>query len=325
MTVNVLYFDEVNPAFKHVIQAAAPASVSLYFAKELSDESLENHIKEADAFLVATEKISGSTIEKAENLKFIQKTGVGVDNIDVETASKKGIPVANTPGMNAAGVAELTILLTLALYRKLPYVHEQTTSGNWPMWSVRTSSFEMEGKTHGLIGLGNIGKEVAKRSQAFGTSILYFDKLRLSKEEETKRNLTYVSLNTLIKESDILSVHVPLLPETRHIIGNRELKTMKSSAILVNVSRGGTVDEKALAEALQYKKIAGAAVDVWEEEPVPKENPLLSMEEVIATSHIGAGTKDTLNKVLGTAFQNIERFIQKNEALFIINDDHVHA
>ncbi len=318
-----MYVDDVFPAFKDLMLETAPSSLTLSFAKELKDKEYDEVLKKVDAIVVATEVVDEHTINQAENLKFIQKTGVGIDNIDVEAANRKGVPVANTPGMNATGVAELTILLTLALYRNLLYVHEHTVQGDWPMWDVRLESYEMAGKIHGLIGLGNIGKETAKRSQAFGTTVFYYDKFRLPVEEEERLGLVYKPFQELIAEADILSLHVPLLPETKHLLSMGEFMTMKPNTILINVARGGIVDEAALAKALATKEIAGAAIDVWEGEPVNKNNPLLSMDQVIATSHIGAGTKDTLKKVLNTAFTNTESYLAGKETAHIINQVNV--
>jgi len=280
----VLYFDKVFPAFKDLLETHNSDGFKLVYWYEMSESEREDALQEAEYFLVATIKITQEMIKKASNLKLVQKTGIGVDNIDLEAARELNIPVCNTPGGNAAGVAELTIGMILSLYRKLNILDKATKNGEWLMWEYRPSSYEMNGKTHGFIGFGNIGRETAKRSQAFGTKIVYYDKFRLPVDKEKELEVTYMELDEVLKNSDIISIHIPLLPETRGLISKRELSLMKPSAILVNVSRGNIVDEAALAEALQNNAIAGAGIDVWASEPVNKKNPLLKFDNVVATT-----------------------------------------
>ncbi|MFC0272084.1 2-hydroxyacid dehydrogenase [Metabacillus herbersteinensis] len=302
----IIYFDHVFPEFKKIINEHLPQGFELLFWQDLNEKEQKEYLPEADYLIVATEKLGEEIFSQAKNLKLIQKTGIGVDNIDLDAARRFSLPVANTPGANATGVAELTILLILALYRKLPKVNIETKKGNWLMWELRPFSFEMEGKTHGFIGFGNIGREAAKRSKAFGTNIIYYDLFRTKPEVEEQLQANYVPLEELLRKSNIVSLHLPLLPETKGLLGEKELSIMKQNAVLINVSRGGIVKEDALYQALKSDQIAGAGIDVWESEPTESDNPLLSLENVIASPHIGAGTRDTLNRVLRTAFQNIK-------------------
>jgi glyoxylate reductase len=306
-TKKILYIDKVNVEIKELLIEQTPKGFELWFWNEMDTHVRAEKITRADYLLVAAQKLSEDTISLASNAKLIQKTGIGVDNIDTDSASKLGLPVCNTPGANATGVSELTILLILALYRKLPYINEATKSGKWLMWELRPSSYEMQGKTHGFIGFGNIGRETAKRSKAFGTEIIYFDKFRLTEEEEKDLGVRYSSLEDVIIKSDIISLHVPLLPETKGLLGEKELKMMKKNAVIINVARGGVVDENALYDALKSKIIAGAGIDVWESEPTNPNHPLFSLENIIASPHIGAGTRDTLTRVVQNAFDNIRR------------------
>ncbi|WP_246945178.1 2-hydroxyacid dehydrogenase [Bacillus pinisoli] len=322
MTTNkkIIYFDQVFGDFKNILFEHKPEGFDLLFWDEMTADEREKLLPVADYLLVATQKIDDSIIAKAKNAKLIQKTGIGVDNIDIESTNVNGIPVSNTPGGNATGVAELTILLILSLYRKLPYVNRETKAGKWLMWEVRPTSYELEGKTHGFIGFGMIGREAAKRSKAFGTNIVYYDKFRASKEYEDALEATYLSLEEVLQQSDVISLHLPLLPDTKGLIGQKELSMMKGNAVLINVSRGGIVKEDALYQALTEGVIAGAGIDVWETEPTDPTNPLLTLENVIASPHIGAGTRDTLNRVLKIAFDNIVRVDNGDNPQYVVNN-----
>jgi glyoxylate reductase len=315
----ILYFDRVFDEFKRVLEEHKPEGFELWYWEEMNEQQQQEMLAEADYLLVATRKLDETLLSRAKKARFIQKTGIGVDNIDLEAANRLQLPVSNTPGGNATGVAELTILLTLALYRKLPLVNQATKNGQWLMWELRPSSYEMEGKTHGLIGFGTIGREAAKRSKAFGTQIVYYDTQRAPEEIEQQLGAVYLPFEEVLKRADILSLHVPLLPETKGLIGMNELRLMKPNAVLINVARGGIVKESDLYRALKDGMIAGAGIDVWESEPTHPNNPLLTLDNVIASPHIGAGTRDTLNKVLHLAFQNIQRVEEGNRPQFVVN------
>lgn len=316
----ILYFDKTTEEFKAILLGHKPSGFDLYFWHEMSDNERERILPEVDYLLAATHKTGEEIFSKAANAKFLQKTGIGVDHIDLSSADTYGFPVSNTPGANATGVAELTILMILALYRKLPLINRTTKSGKWEMWEHRPTSFELEGKTHGLIGFGNIGRQTAKRSHAFGANIIYYDAFQAAPEHEEALDAKFLPLEEVLTQSDVISLHIPLLPETKGLIGTEELKLMKQHAILVNVARGGIVQEDALYQALKERKIAGAGIDVWEQEPPQVNNPLFDLENVIATPHIGAGTRDTLNRVLKTAFQNIERVEEGQTPEFVVNN-----
>jgi lactate dehydrogenase-like 2-hydroxyacid dehydrogenase len=285
----------------------------------MNEQEKAKALAQSEYFLVATARITGDMMKKATRLRMVQKTGVGCDNIDIKTAAELNIPVCNTPGGNSTAVAELTIAFILNLYRKLNILDRATKNGKWYMWEYRLQSFEMKGKTHGIIGMGNIGKATARLSQAFGTKIIYYDKYRLKEDEEKALNVTYMEMDDLLKNSDIVSIHIPLLPETEGLIGERELALMKKNAILINVSRGKIVDEKALAKALKEKRISGAGIDTWANEPVDKDNPLLKFDNVIATPHIGAGTRDTLSNILEMCFKNFSIVESGGDPQYVVN------
>ena len=314
----IIYFDSVSLEYKEELVSHSN-DFELLFWQELSTSQKEKALCEADYFLVSTFELTEDILECATNLKLVQKTGIGLDNIDLKAAERLKIPVCNLPGGNARGVAELTIGMILSLYRKLNILDKATKSGEWLMWEHRLSSYEMFGKIHGFIGFGNIGQETAKRSKAFGTEIIYYDKFRLSPGLEKELESTFLPLQEVLERSDIISIHIPLLTETKHLISKSEFSQMKSNAILINVSRGNIVDEDALAEALSTNKIGGAGLDVWAEEPININNPLLAFDNIIATPHIGAGTRDTLNNVMTLAFNNFRKVENGDSPSFIQN------
>jgi len=323
MIVKVIYFDNVFPEFKKIIEYQNHRGFELLYWSEMNELDRNNALAEADYFLVATIKITRDMINKAKNLKMIQKTGVGYDNIDIQAAVEHNVAVCNTPGANATGVAELTIAFILSLYRRLNLLDSLTKKAEWHMWDYRLQSFELKGKTHGFIGFGNIGKATAKLSQAFGTRIIYYDKSRLNEEEERHYNYSYMELDDVLRNSDVVSIHIALNQETMNLISDRELVLMKRNALLINVARGKIVDEEALFKALGNKTISGAAIDTWANEPIDADNPLLKLDNVIATPHIGAGTKDTLDNVLSMSFRNFEDIEDGKEPKFVVNDVNV--
>ncbi|MCM3712578.1 NAD(P)-binding domain-containing protein [Alkalihalobacillus oceani] len=317
--MNIVYVDPVSPELKQLLLEMKPPGAELSFSAELDSDRRETAFAQADYLVVATAEISASLLERTPRLVHIQKTGVGVDNIDLQAAKERNITVANTPGANANGVAELSMLMILALYRRLLLLDRETKQGEWPMWKHRLSSYEVSGKVHGLFGFGRIGQETARRSKAFGTTIIYYDVQRASREQEEALGAVYVAKEELLRQADIISLHLPLLPETRHFLDKAEFELMKHTAVLINVSRGGTVNEEALAAALQAGQISGAGIDVWSSEPPERNHPLFALDQVIATPHIGAGTKDTLKRVLEIAFSNIEKIEAGNQASNLVS------
>ncbi|OYT58128.1 3-phosphoglycerate dehydrogenase [Euryarchaeota archaeon ex4484_178] len=253
-------------------------------------EELVKYVGDLDALIVrSATKVRKEMIDAAKNLKVIGRAGVGLDNIDVEYAKSKGIKVINTPGATSISVAELTIGLILAVMRKIAYADRETRAGNWP--KKKCKGIEMYGKTLGIIGIGRIGKEVAKRAKAFGMKVLYYDVYRPDEATERELGVEYRDLDTLISESDVITLHIPLLPETKHLINAERIAKMKDGAIIINAARGGIVDEEALYEALKSGKLYGAALDVYENEPL-KESKLFELDNVVLTPHIGAQAKE---------------------------------
>lgn len=256
---------------------------------KLPPEELLKCIGEYDGLIVRSgTKVTREVIEQAEKLKIIGRAGVGVDNVDLPAATKKGVIVMNTPGGNTISAAEHTIAMLLALSRNIPVANASLKSKKWERKKFMGS--EVQGKILGIIGLGRIGKEVARRALSFGMHILAYDPF-IREEVARKMSIKVVELNQLLKEADCITVHTPLNEQTSNLIDEEEFALMKPTVRIINVGRGGIINEKALAEAIKNNKVTGAAIDVWEKEP-PFDSPLLELAKVIVTPHLGASTEE---------------------------------
>jgi len=256
----------------------------------ISHEELRNVVSNYEALIVRSRtQITKEIIEAGKQLRAIGRAGVGLDNIDLETAEKQGIAVLNTPEAPAGAVAELTIGLIICLARSISLADRAVKRGEWI--KKKLQGWELSGKTLGVVGLGNIGEKVARTAKAMGMKILITK--RTPPKPEVLRELEgeFVSLPELLQRSDIVTIHVPLTPQTHQIIGAKELQLMKDGAFLINTSRGPVVDKEALLEALQSGKLAGAALDVYETEP-PTDVTLIGLPNVVCTCHIGAQTRE---------------------------------
>jgi phosphoglycerate dehydrogenase-like enzyme len=316
----VLYSDEAPKGYREVLERRKPEGFAVCYWKEMNKQQQQVALREADYFLVGGEQIGEELLLQAKKVRFIQRTGVGVNNIDIETATRLHIPVSIIPTGNSVAVAELAILFPLALYRNLMIANNAIKAGRWLNSELRPISYELEGKTHGFVGFGNIGRETAKRSKVFGTNIIYYDVCRAPLQREQDVGAVHLPLEEVLKRSDILSIHVPLTQETRGLIGMKELALMKSTALLINVARGGIVVESDLYLALKGGIIAGAGIDTWESEPINPDNPLLTLDNVIATPHCAAGTIDTFNKCVHLSFENIQKAEKDNRPQFVVNN-----
>ena len=274
---------------------------------------LERLLPAADVIVVATTRIDAGVLAGAPRLRHVQHQGVGYDNIDVPACASRAVTVALTPEGTTIGVAEHTFLLLLALYKRLREAEGQLRAGRWPVWELRSTSYEIAGKSIGLVGFGRIGRAVAQRARAFEARVLYYDPFRAGAATEVELDVTYRALDDLLREADVVSLHLPLSAETRHVIGERELGLMKRSAVLLNTARGPLVDESALLAALQRRQIAGAGLDVFEQEPADPANPLLQLENVVVTPHISAGTIDAFRTKMRAVAANVAR-VARGEA-----------
>lgn len=267
----------------------------------LTPEELVRKIKDYDALVIRSgTKVTAEVIAAADKLKVIGRAGVGIDNVDVEAATKKGIIVLNTPGGNTISAAEHTIAMMLALARNIPQANAALHKGEWNR--KKYTGVEFFNKTLGIVGLGRVGAEVATRMKAFGMQILAFDPF-ITEEKAKQLGLKLAPLENVLRESDFITVHTPLTNETRNLIDEDEFKIMKSSVRIVNCARGGIINEAALAQAVAEGKVAGAAVDVFTKEP-PTGNPLLEQEKILTTPHLGASTAEAqVNVALAVADQ----------------------
>jgi D-3-phosphoglycerate dehydrogenase / 2-oxoglutarate reductase len=239
--------------------------------------------------ILGVDDVTGEALQAAsDSLRVISRYGVGVDRVDLLAATGRGIVVTITPGANAVAVAELTLAMVLALARNLTQQDRLARSDDWRV----LSGAEITDSTLGLIGLGRIGIEVARRAAGMGMRLIYHDPVPPPPDVAEELKLAYVPLDDLLADSDFVSLHLPLLPETRHLIDRAALERMKPTAYLINTARGGLVDEAALHDALAAGHLAGAAADVFAQEP-PQGNPLLKLDNFIATSHIGSATRQT--------------------------------
>ncbi|ABO07883.1 2-hydroxyacid dehydrogenase [Pyrobaculum calidifontis] len=273
-------------------------------------EEIGRHVADADVVVgdyTFRIKIDASLCEKMSKVRLIQQPSTGYDHIDVEACARRGIPVANIGGANAISVAEHTIMLALMLLKRAVYAHRRLLEGQWTQGELMNVIGEVFGKTWGVLGMGRIGREVAVRAMALGAKVIYYDVVR--NEEMEKRGAEYRPFNRLLAESDILSIHVPLTPATRKMIGERELRLMKPTAVVINVSRGEIVDEEALAKAVREGWIAGAGVDVFSVEPPPPDHPLIQAARegynVVVTPHIAGATNEARMRIINVSLENV--------------------
>jgi phosphoglycerate dehydrogenase-like enzyme len=261
-----------------------------------------------DAFYRATPK-----------LKLLQLVSAGYDRCDIEAARRAGVPICNNGGANAVAVAEHAILLMLAVSRRLVWQHMMTASGRWRGNNIAdVKLFELHGRTLGIIGLGSIGKKVARLAAAFGMQVIYYDTMRLTEDQADALGVRFRLMEEVLRAADLVSLHVPLTLATKHMIGAAQLALMKPTAYLINTCRGPVVDEAALYAALSDGTIAGAGLDVFDQEPPPTDNRLFALDNVILTPHMAGPTWDTQYTRYRNGFDNVQRVARGDTPLWII-------
>jgi glyoxylate reductase len=288
------------------------------------EEEIIQNIRDKDGLLcLLTDRINKNIIEAASQLKVISTFSAGFEHIDVNEATKRGIYIGYTPGVLTDATADLVFALILSVSRRIIEADRFVRKLNWKIsWSPTLLLGEsVWGSIIGIIGLGRIGKAVAKRAKGFNMKVLYTDIARISPEEENGLGVEYRPLEDLLRESDFVSIHTPLTKETYHMIDEKGLRLMKSGAILINTSRGPTVDETALVKALKEKWIGGAGLDVFEREPIGEDNPLLELDNVILLPHIGSATRKTRAKMAEVAASNLLSVLKGESPPYWLNPE----
>jgi D-3-phosphoglycerate dehydrogenase len=304
--------DEAMAILNQVAQVVYP--------RDPSDQALRAEIADADVLVVSFyPRVDRELLEAAPRLKQIARLGVGMDNIDLPAATERGILVTNTPDLTADAVAEFTMTLLLSLAKHIPQCDRAVREDRWPeRLDIIRVNRELNGKTHGIVGLGKIGRRVAVRCQAFGMRVIYHKRNR-DLELERTLGVDYVPLNTLLAESDSISLHVPLTAETKNMFDRTQFKAMKKGAFLINQARGKVVNEAALIEALKEGQIAGYATDVYEKEPPDRDWELLRLRNVVVTPHVGGGTIESRTRACVALAEDMARVLRGEVPKHLVN------
>ena len=305
----------IAPEGCRLLEAAAPVVTLPPYA---SEADMVERARDVDAILVRTSVVSGRVIRAAPALKVVSRHGVGVDNVDVAECTRHGIAVAITEEANAQAVSEHAFTSMLAVANKVAPADAHMRQGQWQRH--RWIGVELHRKVMGIVGLGRIGSRLARHAGAFDMEVLACDPY-IPPARAAAAKAALVDLTGLLGRSDFVSVHVPLTPETRHLIGRAELELMKPGAILVNTARGGIVDEQALCDALSSGHLAGAAVDVFEQEPVPPGHPLLALENLLLTPHVAGQSAESMVRMSVGAADNILRVLRGEQPSCLVNPE----
>jgi len=286
----------------------APSDYEIVVLNETASErEIIRQVEDTDFLLCYRHDPSDDVLRSLKKCQLVQLLAAGYDRINLDILSELGIPCCNNGGANSWAVADQALLLMLAVYKQLLASDASTRNGEWAKPITGQNTFEMADKNIGILGFGSIGMQVAKRVQGFDAHVQYYDLNRLDDNTELEMGVTYASVENLFRTSDILTCHTPLTKSTRHIVNSRTLSMMKSSAVLINTSRGPVVDELALIEALSSGTIAAAGLDVFEKEPLDPDNPLLRMDNVVVTPHMAGTTWDTWARRAKFGFENMKR------------------
>ncbi|MEE3141211.1 MAG: 2-hydroxyacid dehydrogenase [Chloroflexota bacterium] len=307
--MKVVFFTNIDAELRQVVADKALPGMDVVTAPaDMDDDEKIELVRDADFIMLFPGKISDRVLQAATKCKLIQLLSAGYDEMNLPLAEDLGIAVANNGGANRVAVAEHTLMLMLATHRRMMFYANNVKAGLWKQEQDRKIDvFELEGKTLGLIGMGNIGRQVARRAAAFDMGLQYYDKYHpLTPIEEETMGIKSVDMDTLLQTSDVVSTHVPLTRETYGMIGKRELELMKPTGVVINTSRGGVIEETALAEALISGTIAAAGLDVMEHEPPDPNDPLLQIENLVITPHTAGPTLESIPKRAANGFENIQ-------------------
>ncbi len=302
-----------------VAMAMLPPGFELTVVDSLGPDFLET-CRDAEYFMgFARNPLGPDFYRAAKKMRLIQLISAGYNTLDLEAAKKAGVPICNNGGANSVAVAEHAVMLILATLKKLAWQHKNVVGGKWRVGDFsETRLYELAGKTVGIVGLGNIGKKVARRLHGFDCAVVYYDIVRLSESEEDALGVRFVLLDELLRRADVVTLHTPLTEQTQSMMSEREFGLMKPTAVLVNTCRGPVVDEVALHKALITKKIAGAGLDVMAEEPPSKDHPLFNVENITITPHMAGPTWENWPKAFRNAFDNIQRVAAGRPPLWVV-------
>ncbi len=314
MTETIVVLDPIAEQTASRLRELLPAGMVLTHGIARDEAHLQAIVAEADYAISGQIAVTGAVLRAGKRLKLLHKWGVGIDNLDLETARELGIKVARTTGSNAVPVAELTIALMISTLRNMAHSAAELDEGRWIGGNFTRPSFLLSGKTVGLVGFGAIGQMVARLLAGFGCTVVYHKPRPADPVLEAALGVRHVGMPELLAKSDVVSLHCPLTKLTASLIDRVALSAMKPTAILINVARGGVVVEPDLVWALRNKVIHAAAMDVFETEPLPPDSPLLKLDGLTITPHIAASTADTFAKTVLQMFGNIER-VSRGEAL----------
>lgn len=307
-----------NDQMKKCINDSLPSGMSLNYINSYDEY---DSLSDSDYVILRTLRMDREHIDKLNKAKLIQRWGAGYDTVDIQYAGSKGIKVGACFGVNAQSVAELTIGLILAIYRNLIPLNTKFVEGEDLRVKYGERAYCIENKTVGILGMGNIGKRVAKILQAFGANIIYYDAFRLNTEEEKTLGYTYMEMNEVLQNSDIISLHLPLLDTTKDIINKETISLMKDGALLVNTARAGLIDENALSEAIKNNKLIGAGLDELKQSY--QESPFMGLENVICTPHTGGSTVDINDTMAKTCMNNIESVRKGGDPSPFVNKEYM--
>lgn len=315
----VLVTDYTWPSTAPEAEVLAAAGATLLIAESGTEDELLALVQQADAILTCFAKVPASVIRAGEKLQVVGRYGIGVDNIDVEEATRLEIPVTNVPAYCLDEVAEHALALILACARQVARYHVDVQAGNWSL-QAGMPMYRVRGRTLGLMGFGKIGQTMASKSQSLGFEIIAYDPF-VSADTAAQFGVRLVSLEALFAESDFLSIHTPLTPETTHLVNSERLSLMKPQSYIINTSRGGVIDQDALVTALETGQIAGAALDVFVPERLPADHPLLALPNVIATPHVAFYSEESVLELEIKAAENVAAILTGRRPAAVVNPD----
>jgi phosphoglycerate dehydrogenase-like enzyme len=306
-----------SPEVSEIARQMAPAGFEMVLAT--SDAEIAAALDKAE-YMVCYPHVpmKDAFYRAAPRLKLVQLLSAGYDNVDLEAARRAKVPLSNNGGANAISVAEHAMMLMLTVYRRVVWQHASVSGGRWRGNGPAPRMYELFDKTLGIVGLGTIGKKVARLARAFGMRVQYFDIARLTEDAEDALGVRFRLLRELMRTSDVVSLHVPLNASTRHMIGAGELALMKPEAIIINTARGPVIDEGALYQMLSAGRIFGAGLDVFDSEPPPADNPLLKLDNVVLTAHFAGPTRDNHVARFRNAFDNVQRVHRGEAPLWVV-------